>query len=116
MSKTLCKIRDLQKALDAYAAAYEAAHGLSLKEGMLLCCIAESERTASEIALATELSSSNCSKIIASAERKELLRRSLGASDKRNMFFGLTEEGKRILGNINANPLEVPDVIRKIIE
>lgn len=56
MSKILCKIRDLQKALDAYAAAFEAAHGLSLKEGMLLCCIAESERTASEIALATELS------------------------------------------------------------
>lgn len=31
MSKILCKIRDLQKALDAYAAAFEAAHGLSLK-------------------------------------------------------------------------------------
>lgn len=116
MSNTLCKIRDLQKALEEYSEAFEQAYGLSLKEGMLLCCIAESVRKASELATEIDLSCSNCSKVIASAEQKALVQRSLGSTDKRNMFFSLTEEGKRILKNIKENPFQIPLLLHNVIE
>jgi DNA-binding MarR family transcriptional regulator len=112
MSNTLCKIRDIQKAIEDYSKTFEAAHGLSLKEGMLLCCIAESERTASELACENDLSASNCSKVLASAEKKGLIQRQFGISDKRNVVFSLTIEGKISLNDIKSIFIEIPTALK----
>ena len=116
MSTTLCKIRDIQKSLENYASNFETAHGLSLKEGMLLCCIAETERTASELASEIDLSCSNCSKVLASAERKGLLQRHFGVLDKRQVIFSLTDEGKKQLSNIKNLSVEIPTALQKAID
>lgn len=115
MSNTLCKIRDIQKAMEDFARSFEAAHGLSLKEGMLLCCIAETERTASELACEIDLSASNCSKVLASAEKKGLVQRHVGLSDKRNVIFNLTNEGKALLTKINNQKLDIPEALAKVL-
>jgi len=113
---TLCEIRDLQKALEKYEQSFEKINGLSLKEGMLLCCIAEAEFNASELATKIDLTCSNCSKVINSVEKKGLIQRMLGTNDKRNMFFSLTEAGKLQLDAIKLNKIEIPAIMLKGIE
>lgn len=113
---TLCKIRDLQKALESYEQSFDRINGLSLKEGMLLCCIAEAEYSATELASKIDLTCSNCSKVINSVEKKGLIQRVLGTNDKRNMFFSLTEAGKLQLETIKSNEIVIPAIMLKGIE
>lgn len=112
--KTLCIFRDIQKALEQYETKFQELNNLNLKEGMLLCCIAESDCTATEIAMKIELSCSNCSKIIQSIEKKGLIQRQLGTNDKRNMFFTLTEKGEAKLLSIQENDIVIPEILKPL--
>lgn len=114
--KTLCALQNLTLALEQYEKEFQNAHGLSLKEGMLLCCISEQQLTASDIATKIDLTNSNCSKVIKSAEHKGLIERSFGKEDKRNMFFVLTEDGKVKLIEINLDQVPIPDALKHFID
>jgi DNA-binding MarR family transcriptional regulator len=61
------------------------------------------------------LTCSNASKVIASAEKKELIQRSFGNNDKRQMYFSLTEKGKEQLSAIRGFDLEFPELLKKIL-
>ncbi len=90
----LCRIRDIQKALQTYEQEFVKATGLTLKEGMLLCCLNEGECNAGELAEQIDLTCSNCSKVISAAEKKGLVERHFGLTDKRQIRFSLTSSGK----------------------
>lgn len=63
--ETLCKIRDLYRAIAEFETRFEKAHQLCLNEGMLLCCLSRKKRLSSgEIAEQLGLSNSNTSKVI----------------------------------------------------
>jgi len=109
MENPLCKIRDIQRALEFFESEFEKAMGLTLKEGMLLCCISEGEATSTELASKVDMSCSNCSKVIGTVEKKGYIQRMLGATDKRNMFFTLTDSGKLKLTEIKAKMPAIPD-------
>ncbi len=113
---TLCTFRDINRAIATYEQAFLAQNGMTLNEGMLLCCIAEQQLTATDIAHKISLSNSNCSKIIKLAENKKLIYRTLGDKDKRQMYFSLTSAGKQFLLDIYQNEIAIPDLLKPIFQ
>lgn len=93
--ETLCRIRDIYRAIAEFEVKFMQEFDLSLNEGMLLCTLLNTPKlTSSEIAEALGLSASNTSKVIRSVEDKKLIARLVGKTDKRQMHFALTPEGK----------------------
>lgn len=114
--ETLCKIRDIYRAVAAFEVEFEKQHNLCLNEGMLLCTLSKVERLSSgEIAEALGLTTSNTSKVIRSVEDKELIERDLGRVDKRQMYFSLTEKGRQALSKINCNNQKIPDLLQTLL-
>ena len=89
---TICKMRDIYKALSIFETAFEEVYGISLNEAMVLCALREAgkEITSTAIAERTEMAPSHTSKVIRAVEDKGLIRRALGEVDKRQMYFSLT--------------------------
>lgn len=115
--KKLCKIRDIQRSVMAFEQKFTEAYGISLNEGMALCSIYQSaakQLTSGEICDALGLTSSNTSKVIASIEKKELITRTLGQSDKRQMYFSLTSAGEGLLETIKCSNIEVPELLHTL--
>lgn len=114
--ETLCKIRDIYRAVIAFESTLEKTHDLCLNGGMLLCSLQTAERLSSgEIAEALGLTTSNASKVIKSVENKGLIERVMGDVDKRQMYFSLTDKGKEVLGQIKCTDLEVPELLQEIL-
>jgi DNA-binding MarR family transcriptional regulator len=61
------------------------------------------------------LTSSNTSKVIVSIENKRLVERVLGTKDKRQMYFSLTEEGKKLISGIRCDDIEIPQLLKEIL-
>ena len=101
----LCALRDVQRAMTVYETDFLAAYGLTLNEGMLLCCLSTKRLKASELAETIDLTCSNCSKVI----------KSLGIEDKRQMFFTLTSQGEEQLKLIQEHPISIPKVLEHVI-
>ena len=110
---TLCNIRELYLCIMRFENRFEETFGLTLNEGMLLCTLshAPSSMTCGELAGALDLSPSNMSKVIKSAETKELLSRRWGESDKRQMYFSLSAKGRAQLDAIDMRQLDVPECL-----
>jgi DNA-binding MarR family transcriptional regulator len=114
--ETLCKIREINRAVAAYEAEMEKTYHLCLNEGMLLCSLSKTDKLSSgEIAEALGLSTSNTSKVIKSVENKNLIKRVIGNTDKRQMYFSLTPKGKKELSLINCDNLELPNLLKEIL-
>ncbi len=89
-------------------------YALSLNEAMVLCCLGSDTLTASNISENTGLLPSNMSKILRSVEVKGLVTRSLGETDRRQMRFTLTEQGRERLQKIRAEEIEIPEFIKPL--
>lgn len=111
---TICKMRDLYKALSCFENAFEKAYGLSLNEAMVLCALNEStdKMTSTALSSRTEMGTSHTSKVIRSVEEKGLIKRVLGTVDKRQMYFKLTPKGQKCLEEVLQDKLEVPEILR----
>ena len=113
--ETLCRIRDIYRAISEFEVQFMQEFDLSLNEGMLLCTLPNTPKlTSSEIAEALGLSASNASKIIRSVEEK-LITRLVGKADKRQMHFALTPEGKNRITVIKNSTPEIPALLREIV-
>lgn len=112
----LCKIRDLQRAVNQFEASFEKTYGICLNEGMALCSLSKAERLSSgELGELLGLTSSNTSKVINAIENKGLVERVMGTKDKRQMFFSLTKEGINLLKTINCEQAQMPELLQKIL-
>ena len=98
-------MRELFKALSELEANLIEQHGVSLNEAMALCCIGGDRLTAS-----------HTSKVIRSIEDKELIVRSLGDKDKRQMYFTLSDKGKICLNQLKENEIEVPKMLKPLFK
>ncbi len=111
----LCKIRDVQRAIMAFEQQFSNDYGISLNEGMLLCSLAKSEPLSSkELGQLLGLTSSNISKVIASAEKKRLIIRTMGNEDKRQMYFSLEQDGKQIIKSIKCSEFVLPSILEEL--
>ncbi|MDD6211255.1 MAG: winged helix DNA-binding protein [Bacteroidales bacterium] len=114
--ETLCKIRDIYRSIAEFEGRFEKEHRLCLNEGMLLCSLSRAERLSSgEIAELLGLTASNTSKVIRSVEGKGLIERVLGEKDKRQMYFSLTEEGRKRLSEIKCGSVEIPELLKSVL-
>lgn len=74
----LCKIRDIQRAVNQFEVEFSRKYALSLNDAMALCSLAKEDRLSSgELGELLGLSSSNISKVIASLENKGLIQREM---------------------------------------
>ena len=114
---TICKMRDIYKALSVFETAFEEMYAISLNEAMVLCALREAgkEITSTAISERTEMAPSHTSKVIRAVEDKGLIRRSLGKVDKRQMYFSLTEAGKKRLDELDLNKVEVPEILKPLM-
>ena len=113
----LRRIRDIQRSVAAFEQAFTRAYGLSLNEGMVLCSLSHAEHPLSsgQLGELLGLSASNASKVIAAAEHKGLVERSLGTADRRQMYFALTPSGCALLARIRTGGVECPELLRPLM-
>ena len=90
--------------------------GCDLNQAMLLCVIADDSLSATEIASQIGVLPAQNSKLLAAAEDRGWVMRRLGHDDKRKIYFNLTEEGRRQLEKVKALNIDVPDLIRPILD
>lgn len=115
--KALCTLRDIFRSIRDFEEAFQQKHDLCLNEGMLLCSLKDGQMTSTELAEKLGLTPSNTSKVIKQVESKDFIERILGKEDKRQMYFSLTESGKKKLAVIKKEQskiIELLDVIASI--
>lgn len=111
----LCRIRDLQRAIIQFETDFEKCYGICLNEGMTLCSLKKKGRlSASELGDLLGLSHSNMSKVIKSVEKKGYVERVVGEIDKRQMYFSLTGSGDRLIGLVNCDMSQLPEILQTI--
>lgn len=108
----ICRMRELNEALSQLEDQLVDTLDISLHESFILCCVDNDKLTPSEIASLTGLKPSHTSKLIASAEKRHLLRRHIGKEDKRQYKITLTDEGKALLHDLKTLQLDVPEVLK----
>ena len=104
-------MRELFEALSVLESGLLEAHGVSLNEAMVLCSIGQEKVIASTIVERTGMTASHASKVIRSAEKKELLVREPGEKDKRQVHFTLTQSGLTCLAGIKEKGIDIPDLL-----
>ena len=108
----LCVMRELLAALNELEANLSNNYGVSLNEAMVLCCIGEDKLTSSTISRHIGLLPPLTSKTLRTIEKKEMVERSMGIEDKRQMYFKLTPKGKELLERLRENGIEVPEMLQ----
>lgn len=112
----ICICRDIYRALSELELELEAHFHVSTNEAMLLCCLSQGTLSASQLAERCSMGCSHTSKIIRQVESKGLIYRELGDSDKRQMYFSLTEEGQGLLAQIERQPIQIPELLQPVFE
>lgn len=112
----ICKLRDIYKAVNQCEKEFVIKFGLTLNEAMVLCSLETKSLCASELAEVTDMQCSQTSKILKSLEDKYLIKRILGKTDKRNMFFFLSEEGISMLETISTFQQEIPEILKPMLQ
>ena len=108
----LCRIRDLQRAVNQFEAAFEKRYGICLNEGMALCSLSNAERMCpGRLGELLGLTPSNTSKVLRSVEGKGYVNRELGTNDKRQMYFSLTEAGRAELERLQPCRVALPELL-----
>lgn len=114
--ETLCKIRDIYRAIAEFEVQFMHSYDLSLNEGMLLCTLLDRPKlTSTEIAGALGLSASNTSKVIRSVEQKKLIVRLIGKVDKRQMHFSLSTEGRERIMTVKNRVPAMPPLLQAVV-
>ena len=113
----LKKIREVYQSITKLENDIQTSFGLNLNEAVMLCSLREKETlTSGELATELCLSNSNASKVIASVEKKGLVRRKVSKEDKRQMCFTLTAKGNRFMEEVNCEEIFLPEVLMDFIE
>lgn len=116
-NKCICKIRRIYRCISEFEAQIQKTFGLNFNEAMLLCVLSEKDQLLSgEIADELQLSRSNASKVIASLEKKTLIRRNVCQQDSRCMSFHLTKKGRELIDTIHCSQFSLPEELKLIAE
>ena len=112
----ICRLRDINRAIVELERQFSQRFDLSINEAMLLCTLMEKgELSSGALAEALGLTASNTSKVIASAEKKNLISRVLCKEDKRQMFFSLTTIGREKIERLHDEQVDFPEILKKIV-
>jgi len=113
--ENICAIKEIYRTLYQFEKDFQEANGISINDAMVLCFLKNGEeKSAGEICEFIGLSNSRVSKVLCSVENEGYIVRRLGSSDKRQMFFSLTEKGKKKIKEIMSKPMQFSDMMKKI--
>lgn len=108
----ICKLQKIYKAIDNFELQIHKSLGLNFNEMTLLCILSDGQiRLAGEIADKLELTRSNASKVIASLEKKSMIKRRICKEDSRCQQFVITKKGHDILDRVHAE-IAIPEVLQ----
>lgn len=107
-------MRELSLAMSNLEYQLQHLYSVSFNEAMTLCCISTDKLTASDISKQTGLAPSNTSKVLRAMEQRSLITRSLGKTDKRQMYFALSEKGMETLILIKEKGITIPEFLRPL--
>lgn len=103
----ICKLKDIYKMLYKFEKEFAENNGITINEGMLLCCLKDGKpKTAADLCEFIGLSNSRVSKVIFSIEEKGYINREMGKIDKRQMIFSLTKEGKNKIKEMKSHSID----------
>ena len=109
--ETICKLKDIYKALYQFEKDFANSNGITINEGMILCCLKNDElKTANELCDFVGLSNSRVSRVINTVEKKGYIKRQMGESDKRQMIFSLTNAGKEKVAEMLSADIHLSDL------
>lgn len=111
----ICQLKDVYKALYQFEKDFLDNNGITINEGMVLCCLKDGKpKAASELCDFVGLSNSRVSRIINAVETKGYISREMGAVDKRQMIFTLTESGKSKIKEMLAQDMDFSGLAKQI--
>lgn len=110
----------MYKVLYTYEKQFLDTTGITINEGALVCCLKDGKpKSANELRDFIGLSNSRVSRIIQGLEDKGFIAREMGITDKRQMFFTLTDAGDKkvkVMGKHDINPGELLAQLVKVAE
>ena len=112
----ICRLRDINRAIAELEHQFSQRFELNINEAMLLCTLKEKgELSSGAVAEALGLTASNASKVIVSAEKKNLISRNVCKEDKRQMFFSLTAFGREKIETLRNEQIDLPEILKAIV-
>jgi DNA-binding MarR family transcriptional regulator len=113
--EAICALKDIYKALYQFEKDFQASHGMTINEAMLMCCLHEGDaKSAGALCEFIGLSASRVSKIINSVEKMGYIERSISAEDKRQMLFSLTASGWRKVTEMKKIELHIDELYAQL--
>lgn len=115
--EAICKLKDIYKSLYNFEKEFAEKNGITINEGMLLCCMKDGRpRVANELCEFIGLSNSRVSRIITTVETKGYIARQMGTSDKRQMIFSLTQNGKKKIKEMMKQDINLSALVKSLTE
>ena len=111
----LCFIRDIYKEIGDFGQSFNERYDIGLNEVIALCALTEGRLSSGDLAEKLGLTNSNTSKVIKLIEQKGYVERILGETDKRQMYFKLTEEGRRQIGIVRSAKIQLPELLEELL-
>lgn len=113
----ICKLKDIYKALYQFEKEFADVNGITINEGMLLCCMKDGRpRSANEICDFVGLSNSRVSRVINTVEAKGYISRQMGEKDKRQMIFSMTDAGIAKTEEMQAKGMDLSKLKNRLFE
>jgi len=114
--ETLCKIRDIQTAIQRFGIEFEKESNLSLNEGMLLSALMKDNILSSvDLAKKIGLTCSNGARVLKSLEEQSLIIRIISKDDKRIVYFSLTKDGVTKINSVKTALINIPNELKPLL-
>lgn len=111
----ICLIKEIYKMLYQFEKEFLETNKISINDAMILCCLKNGgEKSAGEVCDFVGLSNSRVSKVLCEVEDMGYIARRLGLTDRRQMFFSLTESGLNKVLEMKNMSLSINDLIQRI--
>lgn len=107
----ICRLKDIYKSLYNFEKEFTEKNGITINEGMILCCMKDGmQKSANDLCDFVGLSNSRVSRIINTVEMKGYITREMGAVDKRQMIFTLTEAGMMKINEMLKQEIDLSEL------
>lgn len=101
--KDLCSLKELVRGIHDLECELKRSHGLTLNEGLCLCCVSKRGHSPGDCARQMGLSASRISRILNALEKKGLLERRSLPDDHRSTELSLTDKGRARLQTLRGS-------------
>ncbi|TCN70064.1 MarR family winged helix-turn-helix transcriptional regulator [Acetobacteroides hydrogenigenes] len=113
---SICKLKDIYKALHEFEASFLKQYGITVNEGIILCMLGDGPLKVGDICADCSLSNSRLSKVLGSLEKKGYVQRTIDPNDRRVVMVELTPIGIEKRSTMSEEQVCIPDALSKLLE